>query len=75
MNIGVDKCLILGKGEELSGGRTKKAILADAMEARGYIPGEKRTKLVEMKTDPDLKHPQWEVAKQYINYELIKKGK
>ena len=23
--------------------------LADAMEARGYIPGEKRTKLVEMK--------------------------
>ena len=33
LNIGVDKCLILGKGEELSGGRTKKAILADAMEA------------------------------------------
>lgn len=33
LNIGVDKCLVLGKGEELSGGRTKKAILADAMEA------------------------------------------
>ena len=33
LNIGVDKCLVLGRGEELSGGRTKKAILADAMEA------------------------------------------
>lgn len=33
LNIGVNKCLILGKGEDLSGGRTKKAILADAMEA------------------------------------------
>ena len=27
----------------------RAADLADAMEARGYIPGEKRTKLVEMK--------------------------
>ena len=33
INIGVDKCLSLGKGEENSGGRQKKAILADAMEA------------------------------------------
>ena len=33
LDIGVDKCLVLGKGEELSGGRAKKAILADAMEA------------------------------------------
>lgn len=33
IEIGIDKCLILGKGEELSGGRTKKAILADAVEA------------------------------------------
>ncbi|MGL4981874.1 MAG: ribonuclease III [Treponemataceae bacterium] len=33
LKIGVDACLILGKGEELSGGRTKKAILADALEA------------------------------------------
>ena len=31
--IGVDTCLVLGKGEELSGGRSKKAILADALEA------------------------------------------
>lgn len=29
----IDKLLILGKGEELSGGRTKKTILADALEA------------------------------------------
>jgi ribonuclease-3 len=33
LNCGVDYCLILGKGEELSGGREKKAILADALEA------------------------------------------
>ncbi len=29
----IDKYLVLGKGEELSGGRQKKAILADAVEA------------------------------------------
>jgi ribonuclease-3 len=33
LNLGIDKMLLLGKGEEMSGGRTKKAILADAMEA------------------------------------------
>ena len=33
LRLGIDKCLILGKGEEQSGGRKKKAILADAMEA------------------------------------------
>ncbi|HUX36316.1 MAG TPA: ribonuclease III [Rectinemataceae bacterium] len=31
--FGVDRLLLLGKGEEHSGGRTKKAILADALEA------------------------------------------
>lgn len=31
--LNVDSYLVLGKGEELSGGRHKKAILADAMEA------------------------------------------
>ncbi|MDC7240127.1 MAG: ribonuclease III [Spirochaetales bacterium] len=31
--LGVDKYLLMGKGEENSGGRLKKAILADAMEA------------------------------------------
>lgn len=31
--IGIDKMLILGRGEEMSGGRNKDAILADAVEA------------------------------------------
>lgn len=31
--LGVDQLLLLGKGEEHSGGRQKKAILADALEA------------------------------------------
>ena len=31
--FGIDAVLILGRGEELSGGRAKKAILADALEA------------------------------------------
>lgn len=33
LEFGIDKLLILGKGEEMSGGRTKPAILADCMEA------------------------------------------
>jgi len=33
LKIGIDKMLILGKGEEMSGGRHKRAILADAVEA------------------------------------------
>lgn len=33
LSFGIDKLLILGKGEESSGGRTKPAILADCMEA------------------------------------------
>ena len=33
VRIGIDKMLIMGKGEEMSGGRQKKAILADAVEA------------------------------------------
>lgn len=33
LDLGIDKMLLLGKGEENSGGRAKKAILADAMEA------------------------------------------
>lgn len=33
IKLGVDKCLVLGKGEEHSGGRKKKAILADCVEA------------------------------------------
>jgi len=33
LELQIDSLLVLGKGEELSGGRTKKAILADALEA------------------------------------------
>jgi len=33
LRMGLDSLLILGKGEEVSGGRAKKAILADALEA------------------------------------------
>jgi ribonuclease-3 len=33
LELRIDSLLILGRGEELSGGRAKKAILADAMEA------------------------------------------
>ena len=33
LRFGVDKLLLLGHGEELTGGRQKPAILADAMEA------------------------------------------
>lgn len=32
------------------------------------------TKLVEMTTNPELKHPQWKVNKQLLNIELIKRG-
>jgi ribonuclease-3 len=48
-SIGIDALLILGKGEELSGGRQKKAILADTLESvigavyldAGYAAAEK----------------------------------
>ncbi|MDR0497567.1 MAG: ribonuclease III [Treponema sp.] len=33
LELQIDNLLVLGRGEELSGGRTKKAILADALEA------------------------------------------
>lgn len=33
LRMGIDTMLVLGRGEELSGGRSKKAILADAVEA------------------------------------------
>jgi ribonuclease-3 len=31
--LGIQDCLLIGKGEENSGGRTKRALLADALEA------------------------------------------
>ena len=33
IEMGIDKCLVMGRGEEKSGGREKSAILADAWEA------------------------------------------
>lgn len=33
ISLGIDKLLVLGHGEEISGGRSKPAILADCMEA------------------------------------------
>ena len=33
LQLQIDNLLVLGRGEELSGGRTKKALLADAVEA------------------------------------------
>lgn len=33
VSLGIPSCLLIGKGEEHSGGRSKKAILADALEA------------------------------------------
>jgi len=33
LDLGLDRLILLGKGEEHSGGRAKKAILADALEA------------------------------------------
>lgn len=33
LKFGIDKLLVLGRGEEMSGGRTKPTILADCMEA------------------------------------------
>lgn len=61
------------------GEKLVRSILADVHKTWEILVKEYKqlgiTKLVEMKTDPDLKHPQWEVAKEYINYELIKSGK
>jgi ribonuclease-3 len=59
LEIGVDRRLILGKGEELSGGREKKTILADALEAiigayyldSGYSAAEK---LVRRLIEPEI---------------------
>lgn len=49
LSFGIDKMLVMGRGEEMSGGRTKPAILADCMEAvigayyldAGFSPCEK----------------------------------
>ncbi|MCR5217968.1 ribonuclease III [Treponema sp.] len=59
----LDKLLVLGKGEEMTGGRQKKAILADAVEAvfgalyldSGYKSAEK---LVDMLIVPEIRKVQ-----------------
>ncbi len=59
----IDKYLVMGRGEELSGGRQKKAILADAVEAvigalyidSGYAAAEK---LVEELIVPEIRKVQ-----------------
>ncbi len=57
--LGVDGVLLVGKGEERSGGRNKKAILADAMEAvfgAAYLDAgfEKAKDLVLSLIDPEI---------------------
>ena len=60
------------------GEKMVREILADVQKTWEVLKGEYRalgiTKLVEMKTRADLKHPEWKVANEYINYELLKKG-
>lgn len=60
------------------GEKMVREILADVQKTWTILTKEYKslgiTKLVEMRTDPDLKHPDWKVANEYINYELLKKG-
>ncbi|MEI6875086.1 MAG: ribonuclease III [Spirochaetota bacterium] len=59
LSLGIDDLLLLGKGEENSGGRSKKAILADALEAiigALYIDAgfESATRFVQRLVDPEI---------------------
>lgn len=60
------------------GEKMVKQILADVRstwkELIDAYKGLGITKLVHMITNPELKHPVWKVEKEYINYELIKRG-
>jgi hypothetical protein len=60
------------------GEKMVKQILADVRstwkELIDAYKGLGITKLVHMITDPTLKHPDWKVEKEHINYELIKRG-
>jgi ribonuclease-3 len=58
-NLGMDALLLVGKGEERSGGRNKKAILADALEAvfgAAYLDAgfEKARDLVLSRINPEI---------------------
>lgn len=59
LSLGIDRLILLGKGEEHSGGRAKKAILADALEAiigAYYIDSgfESATKFVLRLVEPEI---------------------
>lgn len=60
------------------GEKMVKQILADVRstwkELIDAYKGLGITKLVHMVTNPELKHPDWRVEKEYINYELLKRG-
>ena len=60
------------------GEKMVRQILHDVHGCWEQLKGEYKalgiTKLVHMVTREDLKHPDWKVAKEYINYELLKKG-
>jgi hypothetical protein len=60
------------------GEKMVRQILHDVHITWDQLKGEYKalgiTKLVHMVTREDLKHPDWKVAKEYINYELLKKG-
>lgn len=60
------------------GEKMVKQILADVRstwkELIDAYKGLGITKLVHLVTNPELKHPVWRVEKEYINYELIKRG-
>lgn len=60
------------------GEKMVKQILADVRstwkELIDAYKGLGITKLVHMVTNPNLKHPDWRVEKEYINYELLKRG-
>lgn len=60
------------------GEKMVKQILADVRstwkELIDAYKGLGITKLVHMVTNPELKHPDWQVEKEYINYELLKRG-
>lgn len=55
-----------------------KSILSEVRDTWNVLTKEFKsmgiTKLVEMTTNPELKHPQWKVNKQLLNIELIKRG-
>lgn len=59
------------------GEKLVKKILYDVRDTWEQLVGEYEslgiTKLVELKTDPDLKNPHWELENEYINYDLIKR--